>query len=260
MTGAMRLAGRVAVITGAASGIGERIARQFAAEGARVAILDIDGPGAQAVAADLDGAVATRADVSSREQIAAAVDYARDRLGPIDLVVNNAATCSDTPFDVLPDDEWCRDVTVDLTAAYRLVQLTLEDLVAHSGVVVNIASVNGLAHYGNEAYSAAKAGLISLTRSLAVTLGPRGVRVNAIAPGTVVTPIWDERLARDPGVLDGATRWYPLARLGTPQDIANAAVFLASPEASWISGTTLVVDGGLSAGNAVMSAEIVVAE
>src|SRR5690606_31075676 len=98
------------------------------------------------------------------------------------------------------------------------------------GTILNIASVNGLSHFGNESYSASKAGLIALTRSLAVTYGPRGLRANAIAPGTIVTPIWDERLERDPHVLDAATKWYPLGRLGQPEDVGHAALFLCSDE------------------------------
>ncbi len=257
MSAGGRLEGRAALVTGGASGIGLRIVQRFAEEGARVAIVDVDGEAAEAAAAGIPGALAVRADIGDRAGVVTAVAAARAGLGPIELLVNNAATCSDTPFAVMPDQEWERDLAVDLSAAYRLVQELREDLIASRGVVLSIASVNGLAHFGNEAYSAAKAGLLALTRSLAVGLGPAGVRVNAIAPGTIVTPIWDDRIERDPGVLAAAARWYPLGRLGTPDDVASAALFLCSDEASWITGTTLVVDGGLLAGNPVMTAEIV---
>jgi meso-butanediol dehydrogenase / (S,S)-butanediol dehydrogenase / diacetyl reductase len=125
-----------------------------------------------------------------------------------------------------------------------------------SGVILNISSVNALAYFGNEAYSAAKAGILSLTRSLAVRYGPSGVRVNAIAPGTLKTPAWEQRQQKDPDVFERVARWYPLGRIGDPEDVAGAALFLASDEAAWISGAVLPVDGGLTAGNMKMVQEI----
>lgn len=251
-----RFEGRVVLVTGAGSGIGARLAERFAGEGARLAVLDVDEERACAVAQALPDAVAIGADVSSREQVKDALAVVRERWDRLDVVVNNAATCADVPFEAVSDEEWERDLAVDLSGPYRLVQEALPDLLAARGVVLSIASVNGLTHLGNDAYSAAKAGLMALTRGLAVSYGSQGLRANAIAPGTIVTPIWDERLARDPHVLDTATRWYPLGRLGRPDDVANAALFLCSEEASWITGTTLVVDGGLLAGNAVMMHDI----
>jgi NAD(P)-dependent dehydrogenase (short-subunit alcohol dehydrogenase family) len=119
-----------------------------------------------------------------------------------------------------------------------------------------VGSVNGLAYFGNEAYSAAKAGLVSLTRSIAVRYGPRGVRANLVAPGTLRTPAWDERLARDPAALDRVVRWYPLGRVGEPEEVVGAVLFLLSEEAAWISGAVLPVDGGLLAGNGLMARDI----
>ncbi|MBZ2194746.1 SDR family NAD(P)-dependent oxidoreductase [Occultella gossypii] len=255
-----RYTDQVVLITGAGSGIGAHLAERFAAEGARVAVLDIDEASATATAQRLPDALAIGADVSSRGEIRAALSLVRERWGRLDVVVNNAATCSDTPFDTIPDDEWERDLAVDLSGPYRLVQEALPDLVRARGNVLNVVSVNGLTHFGNESYSAAKAGLMALTRSIAVTYGPQGVRANAIAPGTIVTPIWDDRLERDPHVLDAATKWYPLGRLGQPEDVAHAALFLCSAEASWITGTTMVVDGGLLAGNALLARDIMAAE
>jgi NAD(P)-dependent dehydrogenase (short-subunit alcohol dehydrogenase family) len=126
-----------------------------------------------------------------------------------------------------------------------------------SGVILHISSVNALAYYGNEAYSAAKAGILSLTRSLAVRYGAFGVRVNAIAPGTLRTPAWEQRRQKDHGVFERVAKWYPLGRIGEPEDVAGAALFLASDEAAWISGAVLPVDGGLTAGNVQMMQEIV---
>ena len=126
-----------------------------------------------------------------------------------------------------------------------------------SGVILNISTVNALAYYGNEAYSAAKAGLLSLTRSLAARYGPSGVRANAIAPGTLRTAAWEERMQRDPDVFERLAKWYPLGRVGEPEDVAGAALFLASDEAAWISGAVLPVDGGLTVGNLQMVREII---
>jgi NAD(P)-dependent dehydrogenase (short-subunit alcohol dehydrogenase family) len=125
------------------------------------------------------------------------------------------------------------------------------------GVIVNIASVNGLAFYANEPYSAAKAGLINLTRSMATRYGQHGIRAVAVAPGTIRTPIWQARVDKEPEVFERLVRWYPLGRVGEPEDIAAAAAFLASDDASWISGEVLRVDGGLLAGNAQMARELV---
>jgi NAD(P)-dependent dehydrogenase (short-subunit alcohol dehydrogenase family) len=116
------------------------------------------------------------------------------------------------------------------------------------GVIINITSVNGMFAVGEEAYSAAKAGMINLTKNMALKYGQDNVRVNTIAPGTIQTPIWGERLKKDPTAFDKIARWYPLGRVGQPEDIANAALFLASDEASWITGINLPVDGGLTAG------------
>jgi meso-butanediol dehydrogenase/(S,S)-butanediol dehydrogenase/diacetyl reductase len=116
--------------------------------------------------------------------------------------------------------------------------------------------VNALAYYGNEAYSAAKAGIISLTRSLAVRYGPLGIRANAIAPGTLRTPAWEERRQKDPDVFERLAKWYPVGRVGEPEDVVGAALFLASDEAAWISGAVLPVDGGLTAGNMQMVREM----
>ena len=124
------------------------------------------------------------------------------------------------------------------------------------GAIVNISSVNALSALGEEGYSAAKAGMISLTQNLAVKYGQFGVRANCICPGTVRTPIWRARVERDPRIFERLAKWYPLGRVGEPEDIAHAALFLASDEAAWVTGATLVVDGGLLAGNYRMTREL----
>lgn len=252
MTGA----GRVVLITGGAGGIGSVTAARFGSAGDRVAVADRDGAAARRVAASVPGAAGVELDVTDEESIATALQRIRDELGPVGVLVNNAAVATDTPFEDLSRAAWQADIDVSLTGAFLMCQAVLPDL-ARGGAIVNVASVNGVGYYGNEAYSAAKAGLISLTRSLAVRYGPDGIRCNAVLPGTVRTPIWDRRLADDPHVMDNLTRWYPLGRVGRPEDVAAAVTFLASDEASWITGASLPVDGGLLAGNAPMTGDIV---
>lgn len=248
-----RFTDRVALVTGAGSGIGAVTAARFAAEGGSVVIADIDGERAATVAADLPGARAVRLDVSDERAVAAAI---RD-IGRVDILVNNAAVCSQDPFDTIDRATWDRDMAVCLTGSYLLSQAVLPGMLERSGgVIVNVASVNGVGFYGNEAYSAAKAGLLSLTRSLAVRYGPRGIRCNAVVPGTIATPIWNQRVAREPQIMEKLQRWYPLGRVGRAEDVAAAITFLAGDDAAWITGTALPVDGGLLAGNGPMTDDI----
>lgn len=249
------------IITGSGSGIGAVTASRFAEEGATVVIADIDEDAAEATAGAIPRARARRVDVADRGQVLAFVERVQRELGHVDVLINNAATCSDAAFEDIPEEEWIRDIDVSLKAAFLLSQAVLPGMRARRrGVILNVASVNGITYLGNEAYSAAKAGLLSLTRSLAVRYGPEGIRVNALVPGTIATPIWNDRLAVDPTILDRSARWYPLGRVGTPNDVASAALFLASHEASWITGVALPVDGGLLAGNAEMAREIVIGD
>jgi NAD(P)-dependent dehydrogenase (short-subunit alcohol dehydrogenase family) len=149
----------------------------------------------------------------------------------------------------MDEPTWDLNVDVVLKGAFFCAQAALPGMLERRrGVILNVASVNGLTGIGEEAYSAAKAGMVNLTQNLAVRYGNRGVRVVCIAPGTIRTPIWDERVARDPQVFDKLAAWYPLGRVGEPEDVASAALFLCSDEASWITGVTLPVDGGLLAG------------
>lgn len=260
-SGAQRFHRSVVLVTGSGSGIGRVLAQRFAREGAVVAAFDVD---AQA-AADTAGAVSARGgearsfggDVTSRIDVARATDAVIEEFGRIDILVNNAAVASDQPFDEITDELWDRDVAVTLRGGFVCSQVALPAMVrGGGGVIVNIGSVNGMTFVGQDAYSAAKAGLLSLTRGVAVRYAANGVRCNLVAPGSIRTPAWDERLSRDPGLLDRLARWYPLGRVGTPDDVADAVLFLASDQASWITGTCLSVDGGLLAGNPRMRADI----
>ncbi|MBT2383149.1 SDR family NAD(P)-dependent oxidoreductase [Streptomyces sp. ISL-11] len=251
---AARFDGYAVLITGAGRGIGEATARRFASEGARVLLTDLDGPRAEKAAAGLRGAGLTAesfaCDVGDRAAVEAAVATAVDRFGRLDVLVNNALSChADTPLvEDQPDDTWLRDLDITLTGAFRCVRAAMPHLAAAGGrgSVVSIGSVNAEQDFGNHAYSAAKAGLASLTRTVAGQCAARGVRVNLVAPGTVDTPNWHGRET----TLERAAPLYPLGRVGRPEDIAAAVAFLASPDASWITGVTLPVDGGMLARNA----------
>jgi len=260
---AMRFADRTVVITGAGSGIGRVMASRFAAEGAGVVVADIAEPAANEVAGEIVAAggraLAVHADVTDAAQVDAMASAAADAFGRIDVLVNNAYSCKGDDVASMDEAVWDTDLAGVLKSAFLCSKRVLPEMIGRgSGVIVNIASVNGIAYAGNEAYSAGKAGMINLTQSIAVRYGHAGVRCVAIAPGSIATAAWEERVALEPDVLERLVKWYPLGRIGTPDDIANAALFLASGEAAWITGTVLRVDGGLLAGNEIFTNELLV--
>lgn len=248
MTG--RFAGRVVVVTGAAHGIGRAVAERLNAEGASVVLGDIDQPAAAAVAAGLapGSAVAVECDLHTTDSVNAMLAQAVDAFGQVDVLVNVAGGTIEMPaFDEISDEAWQQVLDLNLTGTMRCIRAALPHLRQRPGAgVVSISSVNGLAAFGDEPYSSAKAALTMLTRNLAVELGPAGIRVNAVAPGTIRTRVWDDQ----PGGADRLKPLYPLGRVGEPADIAAAVAFLASEDAAWITGVTLPVDGGALAGPA----------
>jgi meso-butanediol dehydrogenase/(S,S)-butanediol dehydrogenase/diacetyl reductase len=254
----MRLADKTAIVTGGGSGIGHAIATRFAAEGATVVVADVVAERAEAVAAELEGSLAVHADITSTDDVERLVREVTEAQGRIDVLVNNAGFGGADGVLEIDEEAWDFEVDVNLKGAFLCSKAVLPGMIERGGgVIVNIASVNGMAFFANEAYSAAKAGMINLTRSMAVRYGHHGIRVNAIAPGTIRTPLWQERVDKEPAIFERLVRWYPLGRVGEPDDVARAAVFLASDDANWITGEVLRVDGGLLAGNAQMARELV---
>ncbi|MCT2593049.1 SDR family oxidoreductase [Streptomyces sp. N2-109] len=248
-----RFEGYAALVTGAGRGIGEAVAGRLAAEGARVLVTDLDGERAEHAARGVrergGEAVARACDVGDRASVEEAVAYAAELFGGLDVLVNNASACH-PDADLLEDESdevWLHDQNITLNGAFRCARAAMPYLAAAGGrgAIVSVGSVNGEQDFGNHSYSAAKAGLASLTRTLAGASAERGVRVNLVAPGTVDTPNWQ---GRGP-LLERAAGEYPLGRVGRPEDVAAAVAFLASADAAWITGLTLPVDGGLLMSN-----------
>src|SRR6185312_4964464 len=243
-----RFSGRVAFITGGARGIGRATAQAFAAEGARVIVADVDADAAEATARALGGgALGVGHDVADPQSVKSVVAGALSRAERIDVLVNNAGITRDSSLLKTSDEAWDAVIAVNLTGTFHMTREVAPHMVARgSGAIINASSIVGV--YGNFVqpnYVATKAGVIGMTRVWARELGRKGVRVNAIAPGFIATDM-TAKMPED--VLDGMKRKTPLGRLGAPEDVAKAYVFLASDEASFINGQVLGVDGGLVAG------------
>ncbi len=247
----MRLKDKIAIVTGAGRGIGKAIAFRFAEEGAKVVVDDVNeviGTETVSTITDAGGeALFVNADVSNAADAEKLTTKAVNVYGTVDVLVNNAI-CSTA--DVL-NNNWEANLAVALQGTSHCSNAVIPIMQqGGGGSIVNIASVNGLIGLqGIHAYSAAKGGVIALTRSIAVAHGKDNIRINCICPGTVQTEVWEPMIERNPRILDEITPWYPLGRIGKPVDIANAALFLASDEASFATGAVFVIDGGLTAGN-----------
>ncbi len=258
----MQFSGKVVAVTGAAGGIGRELCRHFGEEGGAVAALD-RSEAVIAFAAELRSggirAEAAMVDIGDPAAVAAAFTSLAAALGSMDILINNAGVSTNPALDRTTPEGWRDDVNANLNGAYNCAHAVLPGMKdRRAGVIVNIGSVNGLWALGDAAYSAGKAGMISLTKSLAQEYGRYNIRANIVCPGTVRTPIWDERASRNPDVLAQLERWYPLGRIVEPIEVMRAVAFLASDAASAITGIVLPVDCGLSAGNIVMARELTV--
>lgn len=236
----MRLEHKTAIVTGAAGGIGLAISKRFAAEGCRVALADLDQQKVAAAAAEIGAdAIGVRCDVSSETEVAEAYRQAKERFGGVDIVVNNAGLMTFAPLEELTKADWIRILGVDLLGAFFLTRELLKSAPAN-GAIVNISSVHAVQTTPNVApYAAAKAALLSLTRSTAIEGAPKRVRANAILPGAIDTPM----LWNNPNVKSGA-EVVDRREVGRPEDIAATAAFLASDDAAFITGAAFNVDGG----------------
>jgi NAD(P)-dependent dehydrogenase (short-subunit alcohol dehydrogenase family) len=253
------LSGKISLVTGAARGIGQAIADRLAANGSRVAYTDIDPPGAIAAASRSPGALGLRMDVTQKSEIEAAVIRILEEWGRLDILVNNAGVntlAHRVTTDQFPREEWDRILSVDLTGLYEVSRSAARPMREQkSGRIINIASIAGLVPLRLQcAFVAAKAGVVNLTKAMALELGPHGILVNGIAPGSTLSEGTRQLFYGKDGLFQESVQrmldHVPLGRPGNPDEIAVAALFLADPENSYMNGHVLVVDGGWTSGYA----------
>jgi 2-hydroxycyclohexanecarboxyl-CoA dehydrogenase len=241
-----RLGGKIAIVTGAGQGIGQAIAAKLAAEEATVIVTDMDQVKAEQTAARLPGALALRADVTDRDGMQAVADRVRQQFGRIDVLVNNAGWDKASPFVDSEPADWDRAIAVNLYGVLHACKAVLPVMAEQgSGAVVNLGSDAGRVGSSGEAvYSAAKGGVIAFTKSLAREMARHQVRVNCVCPGPTDTALFASFAG--PKLREALTKAIPFRRLGQPDDVANVVVFLASDEASFVTGQTVSVSGGLT--------------
>ncbi len=242
---------QIAIVTGAGGDIGRAIAFALCAADHHVVAVDLNAETVEATAEALQAegyaASAIQCDVTDPGAVAEMADKAR-QFGGICVLINNAGGITAASLQEADAQSFRRDLALNLEAGFSCFKTVESDLKRSKGCVVNIASVNGIGAFGHPGYSSAKAGLIHLTRMIAVEYGRFGIRANAVAPGTVRTRAWEDRLAQNPDLLEDVKRWYPLQRIATAEDVANTVAFLVSEQAQAISGVCLEVDCGLTAG------------
>lgn len=247
-----RVKGKLAIVTGAAQGIGEAIARRLSGEGAAVAILDIQYEKAQVVARDIEvkggKAIAVRMDITDSPAVKRAVKEVQDAFGRVDILVNNAGWDKAAPFVQLEEELWDRIIAINLRGHLTVTRAVLDGMIKRNyGRIVNIASDAGRAgSSGESVYSACKGGMIAFTKTLARELVRYNILVNCVCPGPTDTAFLANVSKDNPKLVEGLQRAIPMRRLGRPEDIAPAVAFLASDEASYITGQTLSVSGGIT--------------
>ena len=245
----MRFQDKVVIVTGGASGIGETTARQFADEGAHVVIADFSERGqavADAIAKDGPRTLFVRTDVADSASVRNMVQRTVEAFGRIDVLFANAGIAHDAPIDQLDEASWTRTLDINLTGIYLCDKYVIEQMLAQGGgVIVNCGSIHShVGKAGVTAYAAAKGGVKLLTQTLAIDYGARGIRVNAVCPGYIDTPLLKEIPAEAKAELASL---HPMGRLGRPEEVARTVLFLASDDASFVTGASLLVDGGYTA-------------
>ncbi len=244
----MKLENKVAIITGAGSGIGKETALLFAREGAKVIVADINEINGRETVAEIKNTGGegffVKLDISNNQQSRQMVMETLQKYGKIDVLINNGGIVQDALISKMTEEQWDRVININLKGAFNCIQAVVESMAGQgSGVIINTSSVVGLyGNIGQANYSAAKAGLIGLTKTLAKELGKKGIRINAVAPGFIMTPMTSNVPEK---ILEVMKEKTPLRRLGKAEDVAHAYLYLASDEANFVNGAVLSVDGGL---------------
>jgi 3-oxoacyl-[acyl-carrier protein] reductase len=252
----MDLKDKVAIITGARRGMGKSHALVLAKAGARVVVSDISEEDCQEVAKEIEKnggeALAVKCDVTQKEEVNNLVKKTIERFGKVDILINNAGICQFKPFLELTEEEWDRTLNINLRGYFLCAQAAAKEMIKKkSGVIVNIASVamgqvgKGMAQIVH--YCASKGGIVAMTEALAVELAPYNIRVNAISPGAIETPM-AEATKQDPKILESTLAKIPMGRMGRPEEVSNLVLFLSSDSSSYMTGSTVVIDGGWLAG------------
>jgi len=252
----MDLKGKVAIITGARRGMGRSHALALGKAGAKVVVADISQKDCQKVVEEIKKkggeAIAVKCDITKKGEIENMVKQAIDKWGKVDILVNNAGICQFKPFLELTEEEWDRTLDINLKGYFFCAQAAAQEMVKQkSGVIINIASVamgqQGIGFPNIVHYCASKGGIVGMTEALAVELAPYNIRVNAISPGMIETPMIDPA-KQDPKMMEAMLARVPMRRVGKPEEVSNLVLFLASDESSYMTGSTVVIDGGWLAG------------
>lgn len=240
----MKLEGKVAIITGGAGGLGKETSLLFASEGAHVVVADYNKSLAEETAKEIDG-IGLGVDVSSRDQVDRMVNEVIEQFGRIDILINNAGITMDSSLVKMTQEQWDQVISINQTGVFHCTQAVVPHMIKEGyGRIINTSSIVGrMGNFGQTNYAATKAAVIAMTQTWAKELGRKGINVNAVAPGFIMTPMTEKMPEK---VLNGMREKVSLQRLGTPRDIANTYLFLASDDSSYINGAVIPVDGGLS--------------